>query len=459
MVLHLLILMFACSNNIFLVYCEENGSLHFNSPSLMEQGSSQIKVSSEPSTEKKTDVFPLASELYGMPQCALSDPMSSSPSSLLQSFRVTGAELCWKYCIHIWECQVFSFHFYTRKCSLFSFYHSGELTENLREGDDMIGTPIPTNSVSYSKSCLKCPASVESLMTEHFSHLGYTSQSVFITDKKHRCLTPTNRKVSGSQLAVVWTNCSKKTAWVLSRLDYARFGSERNVFRVLLQSNPGWALQWQEYPLNGSVLSLTETEIVSMEQIKLHSWPYKSSLEFQTFLIFKNDTRCSFSFNKLVFKPGDWLPWITDLNVTADLFPMANMSDMGIWQRSSKESTCFVNKLSVKHGRVENPDRVPFFLEGRRIRIRCDAGYGVAALNYSSQQVVTCSDHTRVRSCSRNPFVTRVTRADISRAGGVTSLSTVMSASSADRTVSDPFISALVGALVLYSILIHSSWP
>ena len=57
-----------------------------------------------------------------MVECVRKDPMSNN-KSVLHTLRVGDVKMCWEYCAHVWECQVFSFHFKTRQCVLFSVYN------------------------------------------------------------------------------------------------------------------------------------------------------------------------------------------------------------------------------------------------------------------------------------------------------------------------------------------------
>ena len=464
-----IVLMLRCSQNLCLIVDDEIGSSHSNSSTLIKHDSSvkesQSKVSTYPDKEQRTAA--LSRHQGSTHECALvKDPMTSSiNTSLLQSFRVSGAQLCWEFCSHVWECQVFSFNFNTRRCYLFS-----SDTRQLTEEDDAIG---PTMSpikplVSYSMSCLECPSSVESLLTGNDVLLGQ-SEPILIIDRKHgsRCLTTSRNKAGDGLFSVHWTHCAKATFWILSRLNYAHFGSERIVIQVLLKSHPEWALRWHEQPLNGSFLSLSRAEMVTTDPNECCFFPL-SGLAFQTFIIFKNDKLCSFTLNKLSFKTK-WEPWITDFNETADPFPLANMSDLRLWrQPSSRTRPCFLHDLSVAHGKVYNPDRVPFFLRGSQVRVRCDPGYGVAPLNYTSIQVVICSEETVVRSCTS--LTNTTVSVGVTSSASITSPATVRSVSvtsvgilgpsedSANGAAYHTFISASLRILIFaeYCYRVHS---
>ena len=62
---------------------------------------------------------------------------------------------------------------------------------------------------------------------------------------------------------------------------------------------------------------------------------------------------------------------------------------------------CPLYMFEVARAEVLNPGKLPFFLAGDSITVKCKAGYGVKSLNYSQIQVVTCLDEVQVQPCTR----------------------------------------------------------
>ena len=67
---------------------------------------------------------------------------------------------------------------------------------------------------------------------------------------------------------------------------------------------------------------------------------------------------------------------------------------------SVRNETCPIRRFIVKNGEVVNENKVPYFLPGETVIIRCQPGYGVKLFNHTSYQIVTCKERARPRPCS-----------------------------------------------------------
>ena len=65
-----------------------------------------------------------------------------------------------------------------------------------------------------------------------------------------------------------------------------------------------------------------------------------------------------------------------------------------------RNEKCPLRRFVVKNGEVVNENKVPYFLPGETVIIRCQPGYGVKSFNYTSYQIVTCKERARPRPCS-----------------------------------------------------------
>ena len=65
-----------------------------------------------------------------------------------------------------------------------------------------------------------------------------------------------------------------------------------------------------------------------------------------------------------------------------------------------RNEICPLRRFVVKNGEVVNENKVPYFLPGETVIIRCQPGYGVKSFNYTSYQIVTCKERARPRPCS-----------------------------------------------------------
>ena len=62
-----------------------------------------------------------------------------------------------------------------------------------------------------------------------------------------------------------------------------------------------------------------------------------------------------------------------------------------------RNETCPLRRFVVKNGEVVNENKVPYFLPGETVIIRCQPGYVVKSFNYTSYQIVTCKERARPR--------------------------------------------------------------
>lgn len=385
--------------------CDRKESKINNNLTNTSEAETHINLNVRQSRQKKNaSPLRLLGILKSMPHCVRRDPTTNKALQLLSSFRVANVSLCWEYCSHGLICKVFSYHFLTQQCYIFNEVddNDGEDVGGNSKDDDVDDMMSDKDLVSYSRQCLQCPRNVNDLFDQEDPDMAYSKATgVFITDAQswYKCLTVTNCKMDGmrDRLVVTWGECSKSSLWILSRLDYANFGGQKNVIQVLKLSNPEKALLHLKSARCGSFL-IPGSAVKIRDPIATGYFP-GPGIEKQIFLIFKNESRYSFTIKRLEFNFTNWDEWI-DYSKAAYPVSMEILSDLRIWRPYSLRTTCLKENLTVEHGKVENPDRVPFFLRGSRVRVRCDPGYGVAALNYTDLQEVTCSDHTLVQPCS-----------------------------------------------------------
>ena len=67
----------------------------------------------------------------------------------------------------------------------------------------------------------------------------------------------------------------------------------------------------------------------------------------------------------------------------------------------TKVGFCSNSKFEIHNGMLENPDNLPFFLNGYSVRITCKEGFGVRKLNYNKTQTVVCSEDDQPYPCTK----------------------------------------------------------
>ena len=66
---------------------------------------------------------------------------------------------------------------------------------------------------------------------------------------------------------------------------------------------------------------------------------------------------------------------------------------------SDPSPKCSLRYMTIKHGKVINDDKVPYFLAGATVSIRCKDGYHVNGPNHTPYQEVKCSKELRSKPC------------------------------------------------------------
>ena len=67
----------------------------------------------------------------------------------------------------------------------------------------------------------------------------------------------------------------------------------------------------------------------------------------------------------------------------------------------TKIGFCRKSKFNIPNGMLENPDNLPFFINGYSVRITCKEGFGVKKLNYNKTQTVVCSEDDQPYPCTK----------------------------------------------------------
>ena len=366
--------------------------------------------------DKKRAPYALPDKLRGMPHCARDYEVPSYLVSQIHSFFIQNVRLCMEYCILVSDCRVFSYNFVEKRCSLFDKDDGGSGTVD-KKGDIQ-------NFVTFSMLCLECPSRVKHYLEMNLPKLGYKKASgIRIADiiSRPKCLS-----INAPSYDIQWGSCSNSTKWILSWMHYALFAGERNVIRILELSNPERAMDFHKGKLDtGTTLPL------SFDPVFTRDFP-DSIIEHQIFIISKNKGNCSFCIKKLVFNYTEWGPY-TDFTPVAKSIFVDHLTDIQIRLPHNRKTTCFPDHLEVDHSKVENPAQLPFFLKDSKVRIRCDPGYGVAALNYTPFQEVKCLENTLVWPCTSLKFINMTAITDVTVFGGEIAVSSSETDNTSDK--------------------------
>ena len=289
---------------------------------------------------------------------------------VLQSFKVESFIDCWRYCRQVRRCEVFSFHYSNRKCSLFSEIYYLIPRRSSR-------SPVAV----AARHCLASVIGVDEMVRKSqdggvLIENGFQSDKCLFATQIHVNLN-TKYGIDVSSLKLWWVSCKKASLWEIKRIDSSE------MVRISLVSTE-WSLEWKAIAADIAIVYLAQTKSIKNQGIMLKGTTEDFGNPFPSYVF------------DLIESPG------------SKRIPMTNIDE--IYNGTIDDSLlgvkltlpfpsqrCSLESVSVKNGLVLNLDKVPFFLEGSTITVVCQRGYGVRLLNYTSYQVVRCNTSSKSR--------------------------------------------------------------
>ena len=321
------------------------------------------------SSNVMTDKTEFISEETEHPPCIDYSVHNTTNQNFLQMFKIDDLNKCWNYCKHTRNCLFFSFQLKTRRCSLYT-----KLSIIPHKGRDftlVVGDMI----------CLQCLGNVDQVVNK--------SQTGLLIEREElgKCLAVSKTRVNLTDAAgfkLVWKSCSHASLWTI----HYRYDNNSHFVRVTLHDSD-WGLE-------------TKIDQDSSENLPL---VYLASLKNTTRQIVSLDEslvmideKCRFDFFGLTMLDGNRVKWnlFFDTNVM-NLYNSLTSVNLKIPVRNE---TCPLRRFAVKNGEVVNVNKVPYFLSGETVVIRCQPGYGVKSFNYTSYQIFTCKERALPRPCT-----------------------------------------------------------
>ena len=289
--------------------------------------------------------------------------------NFLHKFKIDDINKCWNYCKFTSSCLFFSFQLITRRCSLYS--RLSIVPHKSRDFTVVVGDLI----------CLQCLGNVDQVVNK--------SQTGLVIEREElgKCLAVSRIRVNLTDAAgfkLVWRSCSQASLWTI----HYRYDNNSHFVRVTLHDTD-WGLETKIDPNNlenRPLVYLAPLKNTTRQIISLH----------ESFLI--KDKKCRFDFFALTMLDGDRVTWkiFFDTNAMGSYDSLMSVN----LKIPVRNETCPLRRFVVKNGEVVNENKVPYFLPGETVIIRCQPGYGVKSFNYTSYQIVTCKERSRPRTCS-----------------------------------------------------------
>ena len=309
-------------------------------------------------------------EIIGSNNSCIDYSVHNTPNqNFLQMFKIDDLNKCWNYCKLTSRCLFFSFQLITRRCSLYT--KLSIVRHKSRDFTLVVGDMI----------CLQCLGNVDQVLNK--------SQTGLLIEREElgKCLAVSRIRVNLTDAAgfkLVWKSCSHASLWTIH---YSYDNNSHHVRVTLLDSD--WSLEtkidpesFENYPL----VYLAPLKNTTRQIISLH----------ESFLMI--DKKCRFDFLGSKMLDGNRVKW--DLFFDTNAMNTYNSLMSVNLKIPVRNETCPLRRFVVKNGEVVNENKVPYFLPGETVIIRCQPGYGVKSFNYTSHQIVTCKERARPRPCS-----------------------------------------------------------
>ena len=294
-------------------------------------------------------------------QCVSYNGFYLNKTTLIIAIKVNTLKHCSNYCRFTRYCQMFSFHFGTRTCSLH------------RQTPPKLGVKPYLNLAIGNMNCLECLGDINDIV-EH------SKSGILIEGRDRRCMTATNteynlaNKTNGYKLK--WGACHKADKWVMN------WTSNDRDFISISKLNSDWGLDGTFIPGYGYFAYLTKKEAISNKGLLImrNSWIFGDECTFGM-----EGPLADGRYKYLYF--GDPAYHYMTMGLAFSV-PIVNL-------------TCHAKQFWVRNGELVNKNKLPFFLPNSSVTIRCKPGYGIKALGFLSYQDVTCAPNVRPRHCSR----------------------------------------------------------
>ena len=183
-----------------------------------------------------------------------------------------------------------------------------------------------------------------------------------------KCLAVSRIRVNLTDAAgfkLVWKLCSQASLWTI----HYRYDNNSHHVRVTLLDSD-WGLETKIDPdsfENHPLVYLAPLKNTTRQTISLH----------ESFL--KIGKSCRFDLLGLKILDGNCVKW--DLFIVTNTMNTYNSLMSVNLKIPVRNEICPLRRFVVKNGEVENENKVPYFLPGETVIIRCQPGYGVKSFN------------------------------------------------------------------------------
>ena len=364
--------------------------------------SNNLHLSTEvPSKEPVTEVLklPLSDREK---RCFRTDmKVELDKDAVIHTLKLSGSHDCWRYCRVVTKCVVMVFNTEIGVCSLLNYLHLKEnsLTTEL--------TVVVLKKCTVQNYGLK--------MDEVYQFEGEEGPGVLIVQGRRglqelKCLGVGRARGgegeageggeggeekevatrAGGKYTLKWKGmCNGADKWVVTRV---RQVQELQYLQVAWSEDPSYCLD-----VTAGVYTPTLLSLYSCRDIRRNDTDPQN-------LYLLPFTGVGFKESVSLYTAADPGSILTTLDSEDSYFNNNNLLLDLIFQDPAVYPPlhfCPLYMYEVARGEVLNPGKLPLFLAGDSVTVKCKAGYGVKSLNYSQLQIVRCSDIVQVQPCTR----------------------------------------------------------
>ena len=319
----------------------------------------------------------------------------------LERFTTKGALQCWLYCKYNFKCTVLLFDIFTSTCSLFN----SAVKYNPYLGKKL--TFIVTKFCMEREKRTSSGASIPEIVSLSQSGAGFFIQQSLpeiacLAKRKYR----NNQPEGGSGFRLTWKSCTEDSRWVVKEVlqeveqeighKMSNLEEPDHYYQISPADFLGLCLDVQVLD-NGmamAILSKCRTILPNKEDPQVMFGVHERSINAASDKDMHSIFSKSWAENEskyILFTSKEHYQGKSLLGVT--------FRDPATFQQDG--GPCPLSLFVTPHSAVTSQEKVPFYLPGHQVEIRCNHGYRLPHLNHTTVQTVVCSQNTKPTPCRR----------------------------------------------------------
>ena len=312
----------------------------------------------------------------------------------LSSLKSDGALECWQYCKYTFECSVISYDTISGMCLLYTEYQAFKRRQS-KEFNYVVRKECmekgPAEKALAAGVANPRPGS-EFLIRQSVPQMGCLT--------KVKSVRPDVNLVEVGGYRLRWSTCAESNSWGLRKVEHRSEKIENfEFYQIYMIEEPEMCLDVKQPESNS--LGRRQAILTKCREIsQINEEDKQIMFLMEEDFLFQSDYASGFSIYSITETRSKELTWAlyTDVANDKNSGPLMGLAFTPSTMRD--QAGCSLSKFDTLHGRVENKEKVPFFLPGEKVTVLCEPGYGVSALNYSAVQSIVCGGSEKTQPCT-----------------------------------------------------------